>query len=143
MIYLHWNSFPASLVAAARIRWFLSKSNSWNFYLSKPVRNVSIKSSEANGYPEGKGERGSGCLVLSNSVVLKDRGKEPETGAAPSTMSVQRCYMKHRPSLSMSAQSRPSPNTTSPPLKAQTLAPSPRDAFYMLCICFFRLFSFF
>lgn len=30
-MYLHWNSFPASLVVAARIRWFLSKSDTWNF----------------------------------------------------------------------------------------------------------------
>lgn len=72
-------------------------------YLSKRVQNVSIKSSEVNSYPEGKGEGGSRCLVLSKTVVLKDEGKEPETGAAPSNMCVQKCSTKRRSSVSMSA----------------------------------------
>ncbi len=62
-----------------------------------------------------------------------------ETRAAPSTASVQRSHKKHRPSLSMSAQSRPSPNTTSPPLRSQAL-----DTFFpqrFLYVFFFAFFN--
>lgn len=64
-----------------------------------------------------------------------------ETRAAPSTASVQRSYKKHRPSLSMSAQSRPSPNTTSPPLRSQALDTFSSQRFlyalHMSCFFFF------
>ncbi len=57
-------------------RWFLSKSDTCDFTRPNPCTMFPWSQVKQTAILRGKGERGSGCLVLSNSVVLKDKRHE-------------------------------------------------------------------
>lgn len=122
--------------------WVPLKFQLLEFYLSKPVPNVSIKSSGQTAILRGKVSES--LVVWCCPVVWCWRtGERARDRSSSSTVSVQRCYMKHTPSLSMSAQSRPSPNTTSPPLKSQTLHGHLLFSARFICFVCFSFFFFF